>query len=61
MKYVRKALVAGVVAAGGAAWTALVNGVPSSETGWLALVGSAVSAGLVAGWATWRVENAPKR
>jgi hypothetical protein len=57
---IRKAL----VAAGGAALAVLVTGlqteVPQTSNGWGLLLGGAVAAAVVAGWATWRVPNAPQ-
>lgn len=58
MTRVRKALIAGAGAAGGALWAGLQADVPDSELEWLALLGVAASAGLLAGFATWRVPNA---
>lgn len=59
MNRVRKAL----VAAGAAGLAVLVTGlkteVPTTEAGWVALIGSAAGTALLAGWATWRIPNAP--
>ena len=58
-KRVRKAITAGLAAAVALLGGALVNGdQPDTEAGWIALVFSAVSAGVVAGLATWRIRNA---
>lgn len=56
----RKAIVAGVSAAGTAAVTALVTGggLPNTDGGWAALVSGAIAAGLAAAWATYRTKNA---
>lgn len=55
---VRKAL----IAAGGAALAVIVTGlqteVPQTSGGWGALLGGAVAAAVVTGWATWRIPNA---
>lgn len=60
MAKIRKALVAAVSAAAAALLGALAQGgVPADTVGWLAVLGTAASAGLVAGYATWRVPNAP--
>lgn len=57
MGKMRKAL----VAAGGAALAVVVTGlqteVPRTDEGWVALIGAAVGAALIAGYATWRVPN----
>lgn len=58
MAKIRKALVAAFAAAVAALLGALAQGgVPGDTTGWLAVLGTAVSAALVAGYATWRVPN----
>lgn len=58
MARVRKAVIAGVSAAGFLLWGALVNGdQPSTAEGWAALIGGAVAAGLTAGFAAYKVRN----
>lgn len=60
MNKVRKALVAGALAAAGAVFTGITtNGMPSDSTGWLTLLGTAAGVGLAAALAVWRVPNAP--
>ncbi len=59
MERVRKALMAGMVAGGGALLAAVTAEVPTSLEGWSAVVGGALAAGLLAAYATWRVPNAP--
>lgn len=58
MKRVRKAVVAGVLAAGGAAVTSLVAEIPQTNEGWAALISGAVGIGIVTGIATYRARNA---
>lgn len=58
MKKIRKALVAGAATGLGVLVTGLKTEVPQTDAGWVALVTSAIGAAVVAGWATWRVENA---
>lgn len=58
MERIRKALAAGVGAAGAAIWAALVNGDrPATTEGWAALIGGAVALGILAGVATFAVRN----
>lgn len=54
MSKIRKALVAGL----SAALSALVAAVASGEGLSAVVVGGALAAGVVAGWATWQVPNA---
>lgn len=57
MPKVRKALVAGAGAAGAALIAGLKSEIPQTSGGWALLIGGAVTAGIVFGWATWRVPN----
>ena len=58
MSKIRKALVAGATTAGGVILTAVTTGAaPTSVEGIAGLIGAAVAAGVVAGWATWRTPN----
>lgn len=59
MKRVRKAVTAGVLAAGTAVVVGLKTEVPTTNDGWVALIGGALVAGVLTGWATYRVPNAP--
>lgn len=58
MKRVRKAVVAGVLAAGGAAVTSLVAEIPQTSEGWAALISGAIGVGIVTGIATYNAKNA---
>lgn len=56
---IRKAIVAAGSAAGSVVMTAVLSGnLPTSVEGVSALIGGAVAAGVVAGYVTWRTENA---
>jgi hypothetical protein len=59
MSRIRKAL----AAAGSAGLAVLITGlqteIPRTQAGWVALVAAAVGAAVVAGWAVWRIPNAP--
>lgn len=60
MSKIRKALVAGLIAAAGAVVSALTTtGVPADSAGWLQLLGAAAGVGIAAALAVWRVPNAP--
>lgn len=60
MSKIRKALVAAVTAAAGAVLSAITaNGVPSTSSGWLALLSGAAGIGLAALLAVYAVPNAP--
>ncbi len=60
MSKIRKALVAGLIAAAGAVVSAATTtGLPKDQTGWLELLVTAAGVGLAAGLAVWRVPNAP--
>jgi hypothetical protein len=59
MKYIRKAVVAGVLATGTALVVGLKTEIPQTDEGWAALIGGAIVSGVLAGFATWRVRNAP--
>lgn len=60
MDKIRKAIVAAAAAAVAALLGALArDGVPGDAAGWLSVLGTAAGAALVAGYATWRVPNAP--
>lgn len=48
---------AGLGAGAGALIVGLQTEVPRTEAGWIALIGSALAAGVVTGLATWRVPN----
>jgi phosphate/sulfate permease len=52
----RKAVTAGLTAAGGTLVAALASNVPTSAEGWAAVIGGAVAAGIVAAVATYRVK-----
>jgi hypothetical protein len=54
---IRKALMAAGTAAVGVLFTAITTKAPDSSEGWAALIGAAVGAGVLAGYATWRVPN----
>lgn len=56
---IRKAIVAGLVATGGAVVSAVVEGgAPGDADAWVALVAGAVGVGVVAGLAVYKVRNA---
>jgi hypothetical protein len=57
---IRKALIAGGSAALAVIITGLKTEIPQTSNGWGALIGGAIAAAVVAGWATWRVPNAPQ-
>lgn len=60
MAKIRKAVMAAAAAAVAAFLGALArDGVPADTEGWLAVLGTAAGAGLLAGYAVWRVPNAP--
>lgn len=60
MAKIRKALVAAAGAAAALVWGEVQSGgIPHDTIGWSALLGSAVAAGVAAGYATWRVTNTP--
>lgn len=59
MSKIRKALVAAGTAGLAVLVTGLQTEIPQTEAGWVALIGAAVGTAIVAGWATWRVRNAP--
>lgn len=59
MNRVRKSLVAAGAAGAAVLITGLKTEIPQTEAGWVALIGSAAGAAIVAGWATWRIPNAP--
>jgi hypothetical protein len=60
MSKVRKAIVAALLAAAGAVFSAITTtGAPSDSDDWVALLGAAVVVGVTAGLAVWRVPNAP--
>lgn len=56
---IRKALMAAGSVFLAVVFTGLQTEIPETSNGWGALLGAAVAAGVVAGWATWRVPNAP--
>lgn len=55
---IRKALMAAGTVFLGIVFTGLQAEVPHTASGWGGLLGGAVAAAVVAGWATWRVPNA---
>lgn len=59
MSKIRKAASAAIAAALAVILTGLATEIPRTQAGWAALVGSAAGAGLVAGYAVYRVPNAP--
>lgn len=54
----RKAIMAGVGAAGASLWAGLQGDTPDNSTEWAGLIGTAVAAAVVVGYGTWRIENA---
>lgn len=60
MSKIRKALVAGLLAAAGAVVSAITaNGVPKDSAAWLTVLGTAAGVGVAAAYAVWRTPNAP--
>lgn len=57
MSKIRKALMAGLGAAGSVIMTRVVTEMPSSVEGWSVLLGAAIATGLAVGWAAYRVPN----
>jgi hypothetical protein len=59
MPKIRKALSAAFAAGLAVILTGLATEIPRTNAGWAALLGSAVGAAAVAGYAVWRVPNVP--
>jgi hypothetical protein len=59
MSRIRKAVVAGLGAAGSAVWASLVNGdKPATNEGWAALIGGALGLGLMTAIGVYFARNA---
>ncbi len=59
MSRIRKALAAAGTAGLAVLVTGLQTEIPRTQAGWVALIGAAAGAAVVAGWVTWRIPNTP--
>jgi hypothetical protein len=56
---IRKAIIAGLGAMLASVGAAYVQQAPTNSTEWITLAFAALGAGVIVGFATWRVPNAP--